>query len=93
MSDFLQMDIFFFVTTVVVILVGLLIAFILLRIYQILTHVEEISKDFSEESHLVRGDIADLRHHVREQGFKLKFLRSFFQSTLGRFMSSKKGRK
>lgn len=86
MSDFLQMNIFFFVTTAAVAVLGLLLAFIFFRLYQILTDVEHISHEWSEESALMREDIADLRRHVREQGFKLRFLRGFFNSTLGRFM-------
>jgi hypothetical protein len=85
MNDFVQMHIFFFVTTIAVVIVGVLLAIILFRIYQILSHVEDISREISEESTLVRADIADLRSNVRNQGFKMKFLSSFFRSTLGRF--------
>lgn len=90
MNDFVQMDVFFFVTTVAAVILGALSAFILFRVYQILTHVEDISREVSEESHLMRADIADMRHKVRDQGFKIKFLHSLYTSTLGRFVRTRK---
>jgi len=90
MTDFAQMHIFFLVTTVAVAISGLLLAFILFKVYQILSDVEHISHEMSEESTLIRGDISDARKHIREQGFQMKILSTLFRSTLGRFMHNKK---
>ncbi len=92
MSGFVEMDIFFFITTVVVIVVGALLAFVLLRIWRILGHVEEISKDVSEEGALVRGDIAELRGKVRAGGMKVAYLKLFLTHALKRIAGrSRKG--
>ncbi|HUO56169.1 MAG TPA: hypothetical protein VMU27_01905 [Candidatus Paceibacterota bacterium] len=74
MSQFLEMDIFFFITTVVVVAIGILAVVILLRIWRILGHVEDISRDVSEESHLLRNDIEELRRKIGAEGFKLAHL-------------------
>jgi len=71
MSQFLEMDIFFLVTTIVVIAIGVFLVLILMRIWRILGHVENISKDVSEESALLRDDIGDLREKIRVEGFKV----------------------
>lgn len=92
MDDFLQMDIFFFVTTFVVVVLGVLVALLLYKVFRILSHVEEISKQLSEESALIRADIAAARTSIRDEGFKLKHLSAFFRSTLGRFVPRKKKR-
>ena len=77
MNSFLEMNIFFFITTIVVVAIGVLFVFILLRIWRILGHVEEISKDVSAESALMRDDIADLRASIRAQGLKVSYLKTF----------------
>ena len=66
MSEFAKMDFFFLITTLVVIVIGVLLAFVLYRIWKILGHVENISRDVSAESTLVRNDIAELRSAVHE---------------------------
>ena len=90
MDSFLKMDIFFFVTTVVVVVLGILSVLILLRIWRILGYVERISCDISEESALVRSDIATLRSDIRTHGFKLRYLKAFFTNALKRFTNKKK---
>lgn len=90
MSDFARMDFFFFVTTVVVIVVGILIALILFRIWRILGHVEKISHEVSEESALLRVDVAQMRENIRREGFKLTHLTRFFRSVVAHFGGKKK---
>ena len=68
------MNIFFFITSAVVVAVGILIALILWRVLRILGYVEEISKDMSEESGLIRDDIAHMRGRIKTEGFKLRHL-------------------
>ena len=85
MSQFLEMDIFFIVTTIVVIGIGVLFVVILLRIWRILGHVEKISKDVSEESALLREDIGDLRTKIYREGFKIFTLGTFLNKAFKRF--------
>ncbi len=92
MNQFLEMDIFFLITTIVVIATGAALAFVLVRIWKILGHVERISRDVSEESALLRSDIDDLRTNIREEGFKAKHIAGIYRSTLGRFAQRKRKR-
>ncbi|RJQ33715.1 hypothetical protein C4568_03910 [Candidatus Parcubacteria bacterium] len=80
MTDFLKMDVFFFVTTFVVIALGVVVFLIGLRIWRILGHVEHISEMAEEETELLKGDIATFRSQVRREGFKFKSLVRMFKS-------------
>ncbi|MDP2655112.1 MAG: hypothetical protein Q8P17_00940 [bacterium] len=88
MSEFLKMDIFFFVTTLVVIVVGILIAYVLWRVQRVLKNVEHISEQVAMESDLVRQDLADLRNDVRAGKGRLRSLFGLFGTFAKR--SSKK---
>lgn len=83
MDQFLKMDVFFAVTTAMVIILGILLAFILWRVFRILGHVEHISDIASDEAGRIREDVRDLRAHVRAEGLRLfpftQFFRRFFQ--------------
>lgn len=93
MSEFLKMDIFFFVSTIAVAVVTLLVILILIRVFHILGHVEEISKIVSEEGNLVRGDIADLRTSIRKEGFKFATIISSFGTIIQRIFIKKRNNK
>ena len=86
MNSFIQMNIFFFVTTIVVILLGILSTLILFKVFQILKYVEMITRDVSEESALLRRDIQEARLSIQMEGFKFKQLLSIFRGSLGRFV-------
>ena len=91
MDQFLQMDIFFFVTTIVVIVVGILMVAILISLWRILKYMESISKDVSEESVLLRGDIAELRSKIKT-GSSVLALGGFLSKAFKRF-SGRSGRR
>lgn len=82
MTEFAKMDIFFMVTTAVVVIIGVLLGFILYRIWRILGHVERFSALMSEEAALVKKDIAHLRENVSSKGFRLRYLVRFFKGTI-----------
>lgn len=81
MDEFLKMDIFFFVTTLVVIVVACLAAFVLWRLERVLKNVEHISKQIAIESDMVRQDLAEMRSDIRHGKSRLKSLFGF----LGKF--------
>lgn len=90
MNDFLKMDIFFIVTTLVVVMLGIAVTLILFRVWRILGHVEEISRDISEESALLRNDVAEMRVRIKSEGFKFSHLASLFSSRVARFWGKKR---
>lgn len=83
MSEFAKMDVFFMVTTAVVVVLSVLVAFILYRIWKILGHVERFSQMMNDEAALIRGDIGELRESVKHGGLRMRYLVRFFKGTLG----------
>ena len=77
MNDFLKMDIFFVITTGVVLLVGSLSLIALYYVVRILRSVDHLAQNVSEESDDLRTDIRDLRTRVREEGMKMQHLVDF----------------
>lgn len=88
MDEFLKMDIFFFVTTVVALLLGILAALILWRVYRIMTYIEELSREAGEEAVLIRADIARLRSDVKS-GMRWRAFGAFVQKQTKRFFGRK----
>lgn len=84
MDDLLKMDIFFFTTTVAVVLITLLGTVVLWRIARVLKNVEHISEQVALESDAVRLDLAEMRSEIRRGKGKLKSLFGFFGKTVKR---------
>jgi hypothetical protein len=81
MDEFLKMDIFFFVTTLVVIVLAVFAAFVLWRLERVLKNVEHISEQVAMESDTIRQDLAEMRSDIRRGKGRLKSLFGF----LGKF--------
>ena len=79
MDEFLKMDIFFFVTTVAVIVLAFFTAFVLWRLERVLKNVEHISQQVAEESDDVRRDIDEMRSDIRRGSSRLKAFFEFLQ--------------
>lgn len=90
MDSFLQMNVFFFVTTIAVVVFAILISWGLYYLVRILRNVDRLSEAAADESALLRADIADLRTNVRAEGAKLKHLTDFGKKFAGRMARKKK---
>jgi hypothetical protein len=77
MDEFLKMDIFFVVTTVAVVVVSVLLAFVLIRVLRILKNIEDISLMVEAEGEKLREDIAHVRAKVKEEGVRVTHLFDF----------------
>ena len=66
MEEVLKMDIFFVITSVVVIVLGVFVAVILYRVIRILNNVEKISKEVADGAALLKGDFNRLRGKARK---------------------------
>lgn len=89
MDTLIHADIFFFVTTIAVIIVTALLAITLIYLIRVLRQIAEIGKEIKAETVLVREDIRDLRGTVRREGFKLQAFGEFFKKL---FMKRKSSR-
>ena len=90
MDEFLKMDIFFAVTTVVVLLGGVFCVVALFYFIKILRSVDNVARNVSEESNSIRGDIGILRTKIRDEGMKLKHFSDFFGGISSRRQQHKK---
>lgn len=89
MDSFLQMHVFFFITTIAVIVLAMLAGFGLYYVVRILRNVDKLTQAAVDESELIRADIADLRSNVRKEGAKIKHFTEFGKKFANR-MNSKK---
>jgi 5-bromo-4-chloroindolyl phosphate hydrolysis protein len=85
MNDFFKMDVFFVVTTFVVVFGGILLIIGLFYLVRILKSIDITMRNVSEESDALRSDIAVLRQKVRDEGMKVAHVTDFFS----RFTSRK----
>ena len=84
MDAFLKMDIFFFITTVAVIVITILVTGILWRLSRILKQFEHISEQVALEGDKIRLDLADVRADIRRGKGRLKSIFDFFSKTAKR---------
>lgn len=78
MSEFLKMDIFFAVTTMVVFFFGALGMVALYYVVRILRNFDRVAKNIADESDNVKKDVALLRAKAHEEGMRIGHLLDFF---------------
>lgn len=61
MDEFIKMDIFFFIASVELVILGALVGFILWKLLRILKHVEHIAEVAGKEAENLREDAAYVR--------------------------------
>ncbi len=89
MDPLIHADIFFFISTIalVIITIGLSIAMVyLIKILRTVSQVTEKLKDESEE--LIK-DVKALRGSIKTQGFRLLYVKDFIQMIFGKRKSKK----
>lgn len=89
MTEFLKMDIFFFVATLAVVLLAFFGALVLWRVSRVLKNIEHISEQVALESDTIRSDLAEVRSDIRQGKGRLKSLFNFFGTTAKRASKSK----
>lgn len=65
METLLKADIFFFVTTAVVVVLGILIVVALIYVLRILRNIDDISRKVKEEGSEIIQDVHELRRDLR----------------------------
>jgi hypothetical protein len=88
-TSFIHADIFFFVTTIAVVLVSIVLVIVLIYLAKILSDIKEITREVKEETVLIRGDIQGLRENVKHEGFRLGHLWTFFRTLIKRPASTR----
>lgn len=85
MATLIHADIFFFVTTIVVVIVGIALTIALIYLAKVLSDVKDITKQVKEETILFRQDIGELRGDIKKEGFRVErfmmFVRNLFKKS------------
>jgi uncharacterized protein YoxC len=74
MATLVHADVFFFVTTVMVVVVGIALTVALIYLASALRQVRIVMQEVKEEAVLMRRDIEQFRDNVRRGEWKLKTL-------------------
>jgi hypothetical protein len=77
MSDFLKQDIFFFITSVGVVVITILLGTFLFYVIRIARTVDHILAKVREETDIISEELAELRRNIRKEGMRLKHLAKF----------------
>ena len=93
MDNFLQADIFFFVTTIVAVLVGILFVVVLVYAIKILRDARYIIRRAREESDLIFRDVEELRKFLKKEGSKAARVTQFIRGITSLFAKHKRSRK
>ena len=84
MDEFLKMDIFFFVTTIAVVVFTIFATVVLWRVQRVLKNVEYISEQVVSESDMIRQDLASMRSDIRHGKGRIKSLFGFLTKSAKR---------
>ena len=88
MQTLIHADIFFFVTTIAVVIIAVGTFIALAYVIKILRNVSDVSKKVRDESEEIVNDVHEMRHSIKKEGLRLKFIKSF----LVRLFKTRKGR-
>ena len=89
MDTLIHADIFFFVTTIVVVVVGVALTAVLIYLARVLSDIKKITAQVHEETILFREDLHDLRGEVRRDGFKMAHFMEFLKKLAKRKRTSR----
>jgi hypothetical protein len=95
MDTLIHADIFFFITSLAVIVLGVVLLVALVYVTAILRDVKHITAKVRAETDLITADIVDLRESLRKEGFALSKILGFVRGIFGRHKKPRqqKGRK
>ena len=89
-QDLIHANIFFFVTTIAVVIIALSAVVITVYAVRILTNMYDFSKRIKEEGSSIMDDVSELRASLREEGVYLKNLAVLAKRILPRPKVTKK---
>ncbi len=85
MEEFMKADIFFFITSIAVVLVTVGIAVALYYIVRILRNIQDVTERVDEGSKMLAEDLSALRGTIKREGFVWGNLFAFLQKYSGLF--------
>lgn len=80
----MKSEIFFFITSIAVVILTILLGILITYLIRILRNVDNISEKAKDEAGLIKEDIAELRENIKTEGAKVKHFVNFFNNIKGR---------
>jgi uncharacterized protein YoxC len=80
MNDFLKQDIFFFITTVAVLVIAFLLGVLLIYVIRIVRTTSYILDKIKAETDIITGELSELRQNIRKEGVRLKHFAKFINA-------------
>ncbi len=90
MENVIHADIFFFITSIAVIILTLLLVVAGVFIVKILRNIQVFSETLRREGNLLAEDLSDLRERVKKDGVRAFTLARFFSGLFKRHRNYKK---
>lgn len=78
MNSILQSDIFFFVTTICVVLISVFLVIVLYKTSKILTNIEEVTNKVKDSATGIHDDLLEFRSNIKSGDFGFRDILSFF---------------
>lgn len=85
----MKSEVFFFVTTVCIVIISMLVAVAVFYFIKILVDLKQVSKEVKEESHLIIEDAKEMRESFKNNGGLFKTLFYFFTNNKSKRSKSK----
>ncbi len=80
----MKSDIFFFITSIAVVILTMLLVVAIAYTIRILRNLDDISAKAKDEVGLIKEDISELRQNIKTEGTKIKHFANFFNKLKGR---------
>jgi len=84
MENIIKADIFFFITSIAVVVSTIGVVIVAVYVVRILRDMKHISKKVSEEGDKIIGDVEYLREAAKAEGVKIKNVSDFFYNLFNR---------
>ena len=84
MESLMKSDIFFFITSFVVILLGVGGIFLIAQIYWLLKEIRTIARHTRQGAEWILEDFDEMREAIKEKGIRLRFFLDFFRGLFER---------
>ncbi len=91
METLLNANIFFFITTISVILLTGVLVVLLIYLAQVMRNIRDITSQVKKQGEEISKDIDELRSNLKKEGMKFKHWLDFFSKLVNK--SKKKSRK
>jgi len=92
-SSFIHADIFFYITTIAVVVLTALLIILFYHLVRIARHLERAAMKLREESERIIEDVSFVRESIEDQGGRaLSFLKFIFGSFMNKGNSNKSSR-